>query len=327
MSNKSAMIEFESGATPVAMSALTNSGDNKTFTSSADLFSELDGYAPDVRPNGVVTGGDVTVAASAANNAVDVELASVYLAGELVTVTADLDVTITRPTTNVAKVNSITVNSSGVVAVVAGTDGSTTAFSETRGAAGGPPYIPVGSIELAQVRVTTSAAATITEGQIFKKPNVHRERAFYPAMKTDNVTGRVIFSSALVASHTGDVTKAVYASYAEPIFSEQEFGNDFVPAETSHSVTSTNTYSGPVGSSSATLNQASFTAILNDGITDEILSVKNQKAWVRFYQNKMKTAHILTQGLIGISRTFNVDNRPQVSVTVSAELPSVERTY
>ena len=41
--------------------------------------------------------------------------------------------------------------------VVAGT--ATTAFSDTRGASGGPPFIPVGSVEVAQVRLTSNVRA------------------------------------------------------------------------------------------------------------------------------------------------------------------------
>jgi hypothetical protein len=325
MSNESAKIEYESGVVPYLMGAITDSGDRTLFTTSADLFSETQGNSPDVRPDGVLTGGDVTIAVSGANNAVDVGALTCYLAGALVVVTAELDEAITRPATNVAKVNSITVNSSGAVAVIAGTDSLSAAFTETRGAAGGPPFIPVGSIELAQVRVVTSANAALTPAQIFKVVGTHREMATFPAFTVDNFTGSVTFEAPIAASHTGNLAKGVFASYAEPIFTEQKFGNDWVPAETAHSVSSTNTYSGPRGSTSSTLNQASFTAILNDGITDGILSMKNQNIMVRFYQNKFRTPFMLTQGLLGISRTFNVDNDPAVTCTISSNAPSVER--
>ena len=325
MSNKNAKIEYESGATPYVMSQITDSGDRTVFTTEADLFSGLDGFAPDVRPNGILTGGDVIAAVSGTNNAVDVAALTCYLAGVLTNVAADTDVTITRPETNVARINSITVDASGDVVVIPGTAGATTSFSETRGAAGGPPFIPVDSIELAQVRVNTSANAPIAGSQIYKIVGTHREMANYPLFDIDYATGRVIFATALPASHTGSVAKAVYASYAEPIFTEQVFANDFVPAETSHSVSSSETYSGPVGSTSASLAQGSFTAILNDGITDGILSVKNQKAWFKFYQDKYKSPYILTQGIVGVSRTFNVSERPAVDVTISADRESLNR--
>lgn len=325
MSNKNAKIEYESGVTPFLMGALTDSGDRTLFTSAADLFSATEGNAPDVRPDGILTGGDVIPAVSETNDLVDVAALTCYLAGVLTSVAADTDVAITRPATAVSKVNSITVNSSGAVAVVAGTDGATTAFSETRGGAGGPPYIPVGSIELAQVRVTSDTAAPITAAQILKVVGTHRELSAFPAYTVDNFTGTVTFSQALPASHTADVAKGIYASYAEPVFSEQAFANDWVPSETTHSVSSEETYSGPVGSSSSSLGQATFTALLSDGITDDILNQKNKNIWIRFWQDKYKSAHMLTQGILGVSRTFPVASRPAVSCTISASEPSQER--
>lgn len=325
MSNENSAVYYESGVTPFAMGALTDSGDHKIFTSSADIFSDSAGNSPDVRPNGVITGGAVTIAASAVDNGVDVAALTCYLAGEKVAVSVATDKTITRPATNVAKINSITINSSGVVTVVAGTDGSTAAFSETRAAAGGPPLIPVGSIEIAQVRVATSTAAPITAAQIFQAVGTHLERYDYPIFETDNATGTVVFDVALPLIHTGSVAKAVYASYAEPIFTKQAFANDFVPAETTHSTSSTKVYGGLVGTSSESLGQGGFTAILKDGITDPLLSAANDTRWFKYFQDENKLPHILTQGKVGVSRTFGAADHPKVKVTISAKTASVNR--
>lgn len=116
--------------------------------------------------DGLISGGAVTPAASGQVDKVDTAALTCMLASTVEHVLATVNKAITRPATNVAKVNSITVNSSAAIAVVAGTDGTTTAFSETRGAAGGPPILPAGSIEIAQVRVTSAASAVITSGQI-----------------------------------------------------------------------------------------------------------------------------------------------------------------
>ncbi|MDD2885274.1 MAG: hypothetical protein PHT48_09550 [Dechloromonas sp.] len=325
MSNKNAKIEYESGVTPFLMGALTDSGDRTLFTSEADLFSATEGNAPDVRPDGILTGGDVIPAVSGTNDLVDVAALTCYLAGVLTSVAADTDVAITRPATAVSKVNSITVNSSGAVAVVAGTDGGTTAFSETRGAAGGPPYIPVGSIELAQVRVASDTAAAITAAQIFKVVGTHREMSTWPNHVINYSRGTVTFNSPLSASHTGDLAKGVYASYAEPIFVEQSISKDFVPAETTHSGSSEEYYQQTIGNAASSLGQSSFVALLSDGITDDILKQRNKKIWLRFFQDKYKSAHILTLGLLGVSRTFPVNNRPSVSCTITPEFPSEDR--
>lgn len=323
MSNENSMMMYESGVTPFAMGALTDSGDHKTFNSSAALFSDSPGNSPVIRPNGVLTGGLVTP--GTANNTVDVSALTCNLAGVETTVAAAPATAITRASTNVASITSITVTSAGAIAAVKGTDSATTAFSETRGAAGGPPFIPVGSIELAQVRTTSNTAAVVKSSELLAVPNTHRETASFPVFDPQFSTGKVVFSSSLNLNHTGNLPKAVYASYAEPIFQEQPYGNDFTPAETSNSVSSTQVYGATVGATTSSLNQASFTAILNNGVTDDIISKKGQTLWFKYIQDRTKTPYILTQGKLGLSRTFSASDNPKVTCTISAKTESVEK--
>ncbi len=325
MQNNNGLIHVEMGVTPYAMSALTDADDHKMFNSAVDIFSDSAGQAPEVRPNGVITGGAVSVAASAADNAVDVAMLSCYLAGVKVAVSTATDKVINRPAINVAKVNSITVNAAGAVVIVSGTDGLTAVFSEERGTAGGPPPIPAGSIEIAQVRIATSAAAPIASAQIFQVVGAHLERYDCPMYNIDHADGTVVFDVALPLNHAGGATKGIYASYAEPVFVKQAFANDFVPAETSHSASSAVVYGGVIGTSSMSLGQGGFTAILKDGITDPLLSAADDVRWVRYFQDSNKSAHILTQGKIGVSRTFGAADHPKVKVTISAMKPSVNR--
>jgi len=315
---ENAKLEYEAGQNAVAMTALSDSGDHAVFESAASLFSGRSGFEAVVRPNGLLTGGVVAPAAAAGNNNVDVAALTCNLAGVVTSVSAAVNQAITRPATNVSKVCSITVNSSGAIAVVAGTDGASAAFSETRAAAGGPPLIPVGSIEIAQVRLTTSAAAVITAGQIFAVVGVHTEMANYPLFNTNNDDGTVEFLSALPLIHTGTVPKAVYASYASPIFAEVALASDFVPPETSHSVSSTQIYGTTLGSTSKSLGQGSFTAYLQDGITDGLVALKDQSLWFRFYPDRYKAPYLLTQGKLGIARTFPAGDGIRAACTISA---------
>jgi hypothetical protein len=326
MSNENSMMMYESGVTPFAMGALTDASDHKTFNSSALLFSDSPGNSPVIRPNGVLTGGNVTTASPATNNAVDVAALTCNLAGVETTVAAGLATAIARAATNVASISSVTVTSAGAIAVIKGTDSATTAFSETRGAAGGPPFIPVGSIELAQVRTTSNVAAAIKASEILQVPGTHKERADFPVYDIKYSQGKVVFNSALVLSHTGNLPKAVYASYAEPIFQEQTYGNDFTPAETSNSVSSTQVYGATIGASTSSLSQGSFTAILKDGITDDIITRKGQTLWFKYLQDRTKAPHILTQGKLGLSRVFAASDNPKVTCTISATTESVERS-
>ena len=318
---ENAKLEYEGGQTAYPMAALTDSGDRLNFTSAADLWSLRSGYSPVVLPNGIRTGG--AVVPGGANNIVSVAAVSANLNGVVTNVSAG-DVTITRPATAVSKINSITINAAGALAAVAGTDGATTAFSESRGVAGGPPLIPVDSIEIAQVRVTSNTAALITAAQIFQVPGVHVERADFPLFNSDPTRGMVTFNSAIPAIHTGPTAKKVFASYAEPVFAEVALASDFVPPETSYSVSSTQIYGTTLGSSSATLNQGSFTAYLTNGISDPLVSLKGQELFFRFYPDKYQSEYMLTQGKLGISRTFPAGDQIQFACTISAKQAAQE---
>jgi hypothetical protein len=321
MSAENALLQYEGGQQAFAMSALTNSGDNIIFSSAATLWSQRTGFAPVVRPNGLISGG--ALSATATNNQVAVTALSCNLNG-VVTSVASGNVLITRPSTAVSKVCSITVNAGGTLAVVAGTDGSSAAFSETRGAVGGPPLIPVDSIEIGQVRVTSNTAAVITAAQIFAVPGLHVERADGPLFDVDYATGRVVFQSALPLIHTGPAPKAVHASYSAPIFASVARATDFVMPETSYSVTSTQIYGGTIGATSATLNQGSFTAYFNNGITDPLVTLKGQNLWFKFFPDRYQTAYTLAQGKLGITRSFPAADEIQAACTISASAAGVE---
>jgi hypothetical protein len=205
-------------------------------------------------------------------------------------------------TTDTHMITSITVDSSGSLAAVAGTDN--TAFSETRGAAGGPTLIPVGSVEIGQVRTTSVTAGVVTAAEVFQVPGLHQERTDQPQATVNYFTGEVTFSAALPAIHTGSVAKKVYIKGATPLYATVQKASDWVPAETTYSVTSTDTYDGAIGATSSTLGQASFTMIMEDGVSDPILSQKGKNLWFEYRPDRDTTfPKQLTQGLFGISRT------------------------
>ena len=136
-------------------------------------------------------------------------------------------------------------------------------------------------------------------------PGLHVERSDYPVYSLNYATGQVTFAAALQAIHTGAIAKKVYIKGATPLFAAIPQTSDWVPAESTYSITSTDTYDGPVGSSSASLGQASFTAILKDGITDAFLAQRGKSIWIEFRPDRDKTLpKQLTQGMLGVSRTF-----------------------
>lgn len=317
---ENAKLEYEAGQNLVAMAALSDSGDHTNFTSASSLWSNRSGYAPVARPNGLLTGGAITTHAT--NDTVTVAALTCNLNGVVTSVGAGT-ATITRGvSSDTHNITSITVNAAGAIAAVAGTDG--TAFSETRGAAGGPPLIPVDSIEIGQVRTTSVTAAAVAATEIYQVVGTHTERADYPLYNVRYEDGGIEFLSALPLIHTGSVPKKVYASHYAPLFSEVPLASDFVPPENSHSVTSTQVYNATLGSTSSTLNQGTFTAYLSDGVTDPLVQLKDETLWFRFYPDRYKSPYILTQGKLGIGRTFPAGNNIQAACTISASTAASE---
>ena len=328
-----AKLMFEAGATLVAAAAMTDSGDHKTFTvSGGPVWSQADGHAPTIMPNGIVTGRNI-LSTHATDDTITIAAFTAYSKGVLHEVAAT-STTITRPTTDVAQVFSVTMTDAGEIAVVDGTEGATTAFSETRGVAGGPPEIPADSVEIGQVRVTASTSAVIAAGEIYQVIGAHVERFDFPVWTVNAIgsgdsadsaaekNAHIIFADELGAIHTSGACKNVYISYSVPMFQECSRALDFVPAETTHSVSSTQVYNSTIGSVSSSLGQGSFTAIMDDNVTDTLIAAKNDNKIVKFWPDRNKSPYILTQGKLGFSRTFPAGDQNKASVTISAEVPS-----
>ena len=332
---KTAKLMKESTQTLFDYTAATDSGDQTVFTvSGKTIFSEKAGKEISIRPDGVVTGRNL-LSVHATNDTVNVAACTAYILGVLKSVSATTD-TITRPASAVAKINSVTINSSGAIAVVAGVDSTTTAFSTTRGAAGGPPYIPVNSVEIGQIRVVSDTAAAITADEIFQNSNDTTERFDVPVWDVYNLgdgekadvsakkNAYIEFTSAVGDPiHTGDTYKLVYARGYTPVMSEISKSVDFKPAENSHSVSSTQVYNGTVGSSSSSLGQAGFTAMMDNGITDALKADADETLVFKFYPNRSMAPYSLTQGILGISTTYPVADQIQAAATISAERKTV----
>jgi len=311
-----AKLQYEAGQEYNAMAAMADAGDHLTFSlAGASLWSQRNGYEPVVRPDGLATGGAVTPGSS--SDTVAVAALTCYLAGELKTVSADSDVAVTRPTST-HKISSITINSSGAIAVVSGTDG--TSFSSTRGEAGGPPLIPAGSIEIAQVKMSSASSALITASEIFQIVGFTCERWDYPVWTEDPFTGEITFASALPAIHEGTsaTTKGVYAQVYEPIFADLEPVSDFVPPENSHSVSSTQVYGGTVGASSTSLGQGSFKTFLKDGVSESFIGLKDEVLFFKFFPDRNKAPYLICNGKLGIARSFPAGDNISAACTISA---------
>ena len=328
MSAERAIVYYESAQSQRPFEVMTDTGDRTQFEAAASPWSGASGYEPLVRPYGLATGGQITPASTA--DTVSVAAATVYMADHasadstgMVAVSGD-EVSVSRGTEmSPNKITSIIVDSNGEFAALAGTAGSS--FSEQRGSNGGPPYIPVDAIEIGQVRLSSDTAGAVAENEVMQVVGIHQERTDYPVWEVSRTHGEVHFAEPLPAIHTGDEPKRVVARYATPIFAAIPRASDWTPAETSHSLSSTPIYGGAIGSSSASINQASFTAYLDDGIRDGFLALKNARLWFRFHPDRNRSVpHQLTNGVMGISRSFPADGGITAEVTISPEEATVD---
>ena len=337
--SKNAKLQFESGQTVQEYAAMADSGDHKVHTvSGRTVFSGKSGFAPIVRPNGVVSGRKM-ISTHATNDTVTQAAFTAYSGGTLYSVSTT-NPTITRAATDVAQIHSITMDNSGAIAVVEGEDSADSTLSEVRGAPGGPPSIPADSVEIAQIRLTGNTPAAISADEIFQVVGTHAERFDFPTWNVNPVgdgdkadasaqkNAYIEFDSALPLIHgaaptdPADLYKKVYLKSYAPIFVEAQRALDFTPSENTHSVSSTQYYNGTIGSVAASLGQGGFIALLTDNITDALLQEQDEICTFKHFPDRNKTAYTITQGTLGVKRTFPVADQNQATCTISAETGS-----
>jgi hypothetical protein len=313
-----AQLEFEAGQILVPLHALSDSGDHILFRSQSAPWSACAGFSPEVYPDGLVNGGAVTPAASGADDRIDVAALSAYIAGVLTLVASETGVSVQRASApDTHRINALTVTSLGDIAVVAGEPGTT--FSESRGADGGPPFIPVGDIEIAQVRLPAATAGPISPNDILTIWGQHCERWDYPAYQINTLDGEVEFASPLPLVHAGNQPKSVHAKVYRPVFQSVARALDFVPIEASYSATSQEHYGGVIGGSTSSLGQGKFTALLDDGHTDALIKQAGRNLTFRFKQDRNRSPYSLTQGVLGVARTYPKTAQVQASCTITGE--------
>lgn len=331
--SKNAKLQFESGQTFSDYAAMTDSGDHTIF-SLGTVWSSKSGFAAKVRPNGIVTGRNV-LSTHATEETATVAAFTAYSMGVAYSVVTTTVLAV-RPGTDVAKIDSVTMTDAGAVVIVEGTPAADATFITTRDGAGGPPLIPADSVEIGQIRMNTTATAVLTAAEIFQVTGTHVER-FDSPIWDENSTGdgdqadttaeknaHIVLADALDPIHTGETYKKIYVAYYTPVLAQVTKALDFKPAENSHSVSSTQYYDGVSGAVSSSLGQGGFTALMDDNVTDSLVANKNEILTFKFFPDKNKAPYILTQGTLGLGRTFPVDNQNQASATITAEKASAE---
>jgi hypothetical protein len=320
-----AILYYEADRTAVDITELTNQGDDKDFRGSSQLWSGAAGHLPVVTPNGVYDGGIIIPAVSGDDDKVDISECRAYIAGVLTTISASIDEAITRPAAESYQKFSIQITAGGAFAVVEGVEH--TGFSTVRGAAGGPPYVVVDSIELAQIWYDSQTPAVVTSDEIKQVIGTHTERWDYPQWQVNfaNVANGALgyagieFYTALSAIHTGDVVKDVYASWKTPAFQEIVDAYDWVPPATTISVNTTEVYGRVKGGKTQSLGAGSFNMHLSDGVSDNILRHQNLNLWLKFFPNRLNAPYQLVQGNMVQQSQFPAGGNIMAAFSVAAE--------
>lgn len=226
------LVKIEDTATAISAAMMTDAGDRQTFSSSGTRFSlcENDSNGADrrpvVRPDGLRNGCLVVPSLSGANDSIDIYPGTAWKGNSQITVSQVTDLSITRPSATKNRIASVVINSSGAVAVIDGTDG--TGFSEMRGLAGGPPYIPAGEVELATVKMNSDTPASLKEEEVIFAPEI----CHAPGFTLLPYTAEIKFNGPLPAIHTGGTAKNVWITMHEPVLAQLDVLSFTPPLET-----------------------------------------------------------------------------------------------
>jgi hypothetical protein len=329
--NASVLIELGSIAYPMA--ALTSvsspaSDVNKKFETQAEYISDLSELQADVRVDGVLSG--FSLAPGASFNEVDVAAGKLYLKGQLVEVSATTVTGLTRPTTQgQVLVTALTVDDTGTINKTAGTEGAT---STSRGAAGGPPFLPIDEVLIGYVTATyydgsASGEKVLTAGEI---DSYTKERAAIPSAKVlhhdgdDGGTnkGCVVLANALPEIHAataagpGTDVRNVYASYYEPEFEEVPDAKDFSFDEDIATYKSKAYKDASEETSIGTPSWSGTFSAYFSSVEDVLNLVKNSKRWIKHFPDSDLTDHWSGRCVIKVGRESPVEDNLMATVTL-----------
>lgn len=232
-------VKVEDTATQQSPEQMTDFGDSQTFTSGGTRFSLCENdensidRRPVVRPDGLENGCLVEPAVSGTDNALDVYPGKAWMGNSIVTISAQSDITVARPSAGMKKIVSITINNAGTASVTDGTEASD--FSDSRGAGGGPPYVATGSVELATIRLDSDVAAPLTKDEIIFAP----EFSHSPSWRLLPYSASIKFAEPLSLIHAGGTAKNVWMTRYDITLAELELlsfrppvsGWEITPAE------------------------------------------------------------------------------------------------
>jgi len=338
MDASKASVEVESTQTLVPWELLTDAGDKQYFTFSSEILSNAVGFQPEVAPNGIVSGLNLVSPTPSTNDSVDVASFTAVFSGVEETISADT-IAFTRDATLDYQKFSVIAETGDTLSIIE-SDPHASAWSNTRGAAGGPPSIPLAAIEVAQIWISDNTAAVVLASEIKESPQAGtQERSLFPAVQVFNFgegldanTTATKFAYAKFASVIPTIhgatanaaatdEKPVYGQWYDPVFTLLEGTVDFAEPNETPGTTSVQLHRTTRGGTTQTLNAGSFTIYMEDGITDDIMRLRGKEVLTKYKQNIDADPFVLSLNVLGIPVTRPVDNDPQGAVTLAPRNP------
>ena len=222
----------------------------------------------------------------------------------------------TRPIDANYKTSSVTVSGAGAVAEAAGTDDAS-AYSTTRAATGGPPLIAINLVEICWVKMFDDEAAVIPNSDILKQANVHREVEYNPSYVIDYHAGKITYSAAIMANHTGSVPKNTYVDYSIPIFTELDDVRDATVPTITHSQTEQPVYGSVKTAITQTKDQGGFTIMSKGDLNEALEQLDNITCWIKVKPISTKTKAYTGIGAISRKVSIPSDNFIEAVCTIT----------
>ena len=327
-------IEVEVGTTFYAMSALSTVSSpaadvGKKFTTDAEFLSGQEGLLPDVRLDGVISG--LNLSPGTGYNSVGYTEGSVYIKGVQVDVVAGTVTGLLRPTTSAqVRVTALTVDENGAVNKTVGTAGTT---SNTRGAAGAIPYLPVDEVLIGYITMTyydgsASGAKAVVAGEV---NNETKERSTTPSVEvlyhdgsgnSATEVGAVAFASALPEIHAaaaagpGTARRNVYCAYYEPGFEQLPNARDF---DFDEDITTVKSKAYLDSSEEVALSTPMWSGrgtVYWDKVNDVLSLIKNSIRWIKYFPDKDGTEYWAGRCVFKVSRAMPVEDTLNASITL-----------
>lgn len=303
------------GGTYYASTLLTDSGDNTTFNFGTIEFLSgwsYDGlsFAPTVVVDGVVSGGALSPAVSALDNAVDGAILTANVAGTeyrgSTALAADTDLVCTRGGVGTEYIINSICHDGTAWSVIAGTGGAAFDLTSRGAGAGKAPLITAGLIEVGQVRFTTSVAAAVQASEIKQVKGDSQEVYNYPGGSIEyarldaGVLGYAgyTFKAALPLIHAGPTPKRVYMTGYEETFAEWTGARNFAPQGIVLTSTTETAYNSFTKSSSDVgVSDGSMEWIYTSNVTDPEWDAFYGKCWFKYYEDTANDFYLAYQGI------------------------------